>query len=63
MNCVPPHTKNVTSYTPVPMNVTLVRNRTHRQSQWGWVPGWEAGMGRVGQHGGVKMETTVLEKQ
>lgn len=34
--------------------------RTQGQSQRGWVPGWEAGV--VG-HGGVKMETAVLEQQ
>ena len=37
--------------------------RSHGQSQSGYVQGWEAGMGGVWRHGGVKMETTELEQQ
>ena len=29
----------------------------------GWDPGWEVGVDRVGESGGGKMETTILEQQ
>ena len=33
------------------------------KAKGGQVQGWEAGMGGEGWHGGVKMETTILEQQ